>query len=138
MAEQQNLQTIRDAYAAFVRGDIAGVLAHLSDDVVWETQGPSQIPYAGVFHGKDGVSKFFQILGQTEDVQAFEPERFFADGDMVVVLGRYAARVKANGNDAKTQWVHTFTFREGKIAKYCEYLDTAAFAQAYEAAGALT
>lgn len=138
MTEQQNLQTIRDAYAAFGRGDVAGVLASLTDDVVWETQGPSQIPYAGVFHGKDGVSRFFEILGRTEDVQAFEPQRFFAEGDMVVVLGRYAATIKANGNHAETQWVHTFTFRDGKVAKYCEYLDTAKYAQAYETAGALT
>lgn len=136
MSEQQNLQTVRDAYAAFGRGDVQGVLDKLADDVQWELQGPKQIPYAGVFNGKDGVTKFFTLLAQADEVQAFEPRRFFAEGDMVVVLGRYAARVKATGVEASTDWVHTFTFRDGKVCAWREYFDTAAYAQAYATASA--
>jgi ketosteroid isomerase-like protein len=131
MNEQQNIQTIKDAYAAFARGDIQSVLSVLTDDVEWETQGAAPIPYAGVFLGKDGVTQFFRILADSDDAQVFEPRRFFADGDMVVVLGRYAARVKKTGRTAEADWVHAFTFRDGKVAKYCEYYDTAKYAQAY-------
>lgn len=138
MTEQQNLEIIRNAYAAFGRNDIDAVLAQLTDDAVWEMPGPSQIPYAGIFHGKAGVSEFFRLLAQTDDIEAFEPQRFFAGGDMVVALGRYAARVKANGNHAEASWVHTFTLKGGKVARFCEYLDTAKYSQAYEAAAALT
>lgn len=138
MAEQQNLQLIRDAYAAFGRGDIEAVLNALTDDVVWETQGPSQIPYAGVFHGKEGAAEFFARLIEADEMEAFEPQRFFAYGDMVVVLGRYAAKVRATGNHAEADWVHTFTLRGGKVANFCEYFDTAKYAQAYERAGTLT
>lgn len=138
MAEQENLQIIRDAYAAFVRGDVAEVLACLTDDVVWDTLGPPQIPYGGVFHGKDGVAEFFSVLAESDEVQAFEPQRFFADGDMVVVLGHYEATVKATGNPAETDWVQTFKFRDGKVAEYCEYFDSAKYAEAYEPAGSLT
>lgn len=136
MNEQQNLDVIRSAYIAFRSGDIPGVLNTLTDDVEWFTPGPSQIPYAGTFRGKGGVTEFFRILSQNEDVQIFEPEHFFADGDTVIALGRYAARVKDTGRTAQADWVHQFTFRDGKIAKYREYFDTAKFAQAYERAGA--
>lgn len=129
--QQQHIEQVRAAYEAFLRGDVAGVLDKLTDDVIWETQGPAEIPYAGTFKGKDGVTQFFRILADVEEPQAFEPRRFFADGDMVVVLGRYAARVKANGAHAETEWVHTFTFRDGKVAAYREYLDGAKYAQAY-------
>ena len=132
MSEQQNLQVIRDAYAAFSRGDIESVLNVLTDDVVWELPGPAQIPYAGVYNGKPEVAQFFSRLAGSEDVQTFEPQQFFANGDMVVVLGRYAARVKANGKTAEADWVHAFTVRAGKIARWHEYLDTATYAKAYE------
>lgn len=137
MSEQQNLQTIRNAYAAFSRGNIDAVLAQLTDDVVWETPGAAQIPYAGTFTGKDGVASFFQILAQTEDTEELVPQRFFADGDMVVVLGYYAARVKSTGKRAEAEFVHTFTFRGATVAKFSEYFDTAKYAKAYEQAGAV-
>jgi ketosteroid isomerase-like protein len=132
MNEQQNLQTVRDAYAAFTRGDIQGVLDVCADDIEWETPGPSQIPYAGIFHGKEDVAEFFRILAQTDDVEQFQPQRFFADGDMVIVLGRYAARVKSTGKSVTADWVHAFTMRGGKVARWREYLDTASYAKAYE------
>jgi ketosteroid isomerase-like protein len=136
MNEQQNLEVIRNAYAAFQSGDIPGLLSKLTDDVEWFTPGPSQIPYAGTFRGKGGVTEFFRILSESEDVQIFEPEHLFADDDTVVAIGRYAARVKETGRTAQADWVQQFTFRDGKIAKYREYYDTAKFAQAYERAGA--
>ncbi len=136
MNEEQNLAVIRAAYAAFSRGDVSGVLNALTDDVEWFTPGPTEIPYAGTFRGKGGVAEFFRILSENEDVQIFEPERFYADGDTVIALGRYAARVKSTGRTAQTDWVHAFAFRDGKVAKYREYYDTARYALAYERAGA--
>lgn len=47
MSEQQNIQTVKDAYAAFERGDVPAILAMLTDDVGWEMPGPAEIPYAG-------------------------------------------------------------------------------------------
>ena len=131
MSEQEHVRVIKDAYDAFRRGDVPTILGAITDDVEWETQGPPQIPYAGKVRGKEAVAQFFRTLSQTEDVEAFEPKRFFADGDMVVVLGHYAARVKTTGRKAEADWVHTFTFRGDKVAKYCEYMDTAAYAKAY-------
>jgi ketosteroid isomerase-like protein len=132
MSEQENLRLIKNAYAAFARGDIPAVLQVLADDVEWRTDGPPEIPYAGTFRGKSGASEFFQKLDASDDIQAFEPLRFFAEGDMVVVFGRYAARVKTTGQIAKADWVHTFVVRDGKVAAYREYLDSAAYAQAYQ------
>lgn len=132
MSEEQNLQTVRDAYAAFSRGDIPSVIDLLTDDVAWELPGPAQIPYAGSYHGKDRTLEFFRRLSESDEVQSFEPQRFFADGDMVVVLGTYGARIKATGKTATADWVHAFTLRGGKVARWYEYLDTAAYAKAYE------
>jgi ketosteroid isomerase-like protein len=136
MSEQANLQVLKDAYAAFLRGDIQSVLDACADDIEWESPGPSEIPYAGLFHGKDGVADFFNILFDTDDIQLFEPETFLAQGDRVVVLGHYSARVKATGRSTQADWVHSFVMRDGKVTKFREYYDTALVVQAYHAATA--
>lgn len=131
MSERENIEVIKDAYAAFGRGDVAAILASLTDDVEWELPGPAEIAYAGLRHGRDGAAEFFRLLAQSDEVQAFEPRRFLAEGDTVVVLGHYEARVKSTGRIAKTDWVHVFELRNGKVASWREYFDSAAYAQAY-------
>jgi ketosteroid isomerase-like protein len=56
MSEQTNVAVVQQAYEAFGRGDIFGVLDLLTDDVVWTFQGPSTIPFAGVHRGRQGIA----------------------------------------------------------------------------------
>ena len=87
MSESRNIRIVQDAYAAVERGDIAAVLAFLTDDVQWSIPGPPEVPYAGTRHGRDGAAEFFRLLGESDEVQLFEPRTFLADGDVVAVLG---------------------------------------------------
>lgn len=135
MSEQQNMQAVKDAYAAFVRGDVASILSSLTDDVEWIIPGPPEIPYAGVRRGRKGAAEFFRLLRESDDVKVFEPRAFLANGDLVIVFGRYAALVKATGQTAETDWVHAFEFRGGKVARWREYYDSESYAKAYRAAG---
>ena len=86
---------------------------------------PDQIPWGGPRRGHEEVTGFFVALGQTIDVERFEPERFHADGDTVIVFGRERMRVKATGRSYEAEWAHEFEIRDGKIAKFIEYTDTA-------------
>ena len=137
MAEQDNVQTIKEAYAAFERGDIPSLLNMVSEDVEWHIPGPSDIvPFAGEFRGREGVGRFFAALSGAEDVEVFEPREFIAQGDKVVVVGRYRGRVKANGQADDIEFVHIFTVRDRRITNYRQYNDTAQTVAAYSAAAA--
>jgi uncharacterized protein len=132
MHEQENLQVVHQAYAAFGQGDVAGVLAVLTKDVRWSTPGPSDvIPYAGSRTGHEQVAGYFEAFGGAVEVTQFEPQRFFAQEDMVVVLGHYAFRVKSTGKAVNTDWVHAFTLRDRKIVAFRGYEDSAAVAAAF-------
>ena len=131
MKEQQNIHIVKTAYEAFGRGDIPGVLASLSQDVVWTLPGAPEIPVAGEFRGRAGVGDFFRLLAENEDIERFEPREFFAGGDRVVVLGHYRARVRATGGTHDFEWVHVFTIRDGLLATFCEFYDTLVAAAAY-------
>jgi uncharacterized protein len=132
MHEQENLQVVHQAYAAFGQGDVAGVLAVLAEDVRWSTPGsPNVVPYAGSRTGHEQVAGYFEAFGSAVEVTEFEPQRFFAQEDMVVVLGHYAFRVKSTGKTVDTDWVHAFTLRDRKIVAFRGYEDSAAVAAAF-------
>ena len=134
MSEQDNLQTIHKVYAAFEKGDVEGVISMLTDGVTWTTPGPPDIiPYAGQRQGHDQVTGYFETFGQAAQTISFEPRRFFAHDDMVVVLGHYTLSVVKTGKVVDNDWVHTFAFSDGKISAFEGYEDSAAVVAAFTA-----
>ena len=132
MTANENVAKVKEAYEAFKRGNIQAVLATLADDIDWITPGPQDvIPFVGHFKGRAAVAKFFESLAASEEVLAFEPHDFVSEGDSVVACLRYRARVKKTGREYEDEGIHFFQFRDGKIAKFREYLDTALMASAY-------
>jgi uncharacterized protein len=131
MSDTTPASVVQSLYAAFGRGDVAFLLGAMTDDVEWSLFGPSTIPYAGTFKEPDGVGRFFSILGGSLDFQAFEPRKFIAEGDTVAVLGRELATVRATGRAFDVQWVHVFVVRDGKIAQFTEYTNSADVAAAF-------
>lgn len=135
MSEQENVQIVQETFAAFKRGDIASVLNMLTDDVEWWVNGPPEvIPYVGARHGQEQVAQFFATLGETVEFTEFEPEEFIAQADKVVSTGRDRQRVKKTGRTAENTWAMVFTLRDGKIAGFRSYEDSAAVATAFTAA----
>ena len=118
-------ELVRGVYAAFGRGDLPAVLAACAEDVDWRYCGPSAAPFAGSYRGRDGVRRFFEVLFASLRITAFEPGRFLADGDTVVVLGREAGTVTATGRSAQYDWAHVFVVRDGRIAEFREFADAA-------------
>ena len=49
----------------------------------------------------------------------------------MVALGTYRWRVKKNGREYGGEWAHVFTVRDGRIAGFHEYMDSAAAVAAY-------
>ena len=136
MSEQQNLEIVRSAYAAFGRGDLEGLLALLDPQVSWRTPGPPDLPTAGLRRGIAEVREFFGILLNTFDLQEFRPSDFLAQGDKVVILGTSREGPKGTGRLVDFRWVHVFTIRNGKIVEFEEPADVSALVDEYRRAHA--
>jgi ketosteroid isomerase-like protein len=132
MQEAQNTKVVQDAYAAFGRGDTPSLLDNIADDVVWHAvygAGP-QVPTSGERRGKPAVAEFFSQVAEHVHFSQFEPREFVATGDKVVALGRYTATTSIKkGFDSDFAMV--FTLRNGKIARFQEFCDSAAINAAY-------
>lgn len=134
MSTQENVQVVKNGFAAFGRGDIPGLLKLLADDVEWQSPGAG-LPLAGIYRGHDGVANFFQKLTQEAEVLDFQPREFVAEGDRVLVVGWERMKVKATNRTIELDWIMSFTVRNGKVAVFREFTDTKALADAYELTG---
>lgn len=125
-AQQNQTAIVKQAYAAFGRGDIPGVLELVDNNVEWHSGGGAKTPTSGRWHGREGVERFFATLGEHMIITFFEPRIFIEQNDRVAVIGRYAAKVKSTGRAMASDWAMVFTFRDGKIVHFTEFTDSAA------------
>jgi ketosteroid isomerase-like protein len=125
MTEQANVARVQELYQAFGRGDIEAILEQLADDVEWYDPGPPAVPHAGRYHGRDDVARFFSVASETLEFEDFQPRAFVASGDLVVALGSLRARVKATGRSYDNEWAMAWVWRDGKVASWQIYEDTA-------------
>ncbi len=123
-------ELVQSLFAAFGRGDIPFILAHLSPDCRWVATGEG-LPYAGVYTGPAGAGEFFTRLAASEDITRFEPREYFVNGDDVIVLGFEECRVKSNGKTASTNWAMLFRVRGGLVTYWENFIDTSAYLRAH-------
>ena len=132
MSAEENTRLAQSAYEAFGRGDMAALAEVMADDIEWVNAGdPDDDPNAGTFKGKEAVLGWFGGLASTLDFTTFEPRDFIAQNDKVVSLVYAEATARATGRAFVTHEAHVWTFRDGKLARFQIYLDTAAAASAH-------
>ena len=135
MSEARNTQLVKDAYAAFQRGDIQAILDMLDESVEWHgvigTEGV--LPQAGRRHGRAAVADFFRQVAEATTFEAFEPREFIAQGDQVCVVGYYRGRANTTGESYANDWVMVFQVRNVRLARFREFTDSAQLVRVFGA-----
>lgn len=131
MNSQENKQLVMRGYQLFKDNDITGLLELYTDDIEWKGAESDYIPFFGTYKGKNQVAQFFTKMDQAQEAIQFEPQIFIAENDKVVVTGQSIWLVKSTGQRYENPWVHIFTIRDGKVARFQQYNDTAAAEAAY-------
>ncbi|MBQ5947322.1 nuclear transport factor 2 family protein [Massilia sp. ST3] len=126
MDAQENKRLVMEAYRLFLSGDIPQLLERYHDDALWIEPEAEHIPFAGRHNGKAEIARFFEQLNEALLAERFEPKEFIAEGDKVVVTGEATWRGRHTGRSYDSPWVHVFTLRDGKVARFQSYHDTAA------------
>jgi ketosteroid isomerase-like protein len=131
MSAQENVQVVKDFFAAMGRGDRQALLALCADDIEWIVPGEDW-SLAGTHRGHAGLRAFLQKASETMETSFPEPPEYVAQGDRVMVVGFATGRIKATNRTFEDDWVFAITVRKGKVAKIREYVDTQAVARASE------
>jgi uncharacterized protein len=136
MGTQENVQIVKDMFAAIGRGDMQGLLALFAEGIEWII--PGEWPLAGTHRGRAGVVDLFQKFSEMLEISLSEPREFVAQGDRVLVAGFSKGRVKATNRTFEDHWVFDLTVRNGKVTNIREYIDTLALARGFEVAASTT
>jgi uncharacterized protein len=121
----QNAKTVESIYAAFGRGDIAGILGALREDVEWDHDAVDHgIPWLTPRQGRAQVAAFFETL-RALDFRRFEPKRILADDTMAAAVIDVEIAVLATGRVISDLELHLWTFdAQGKVARFRHVVDT--------------
>ena len=121
-----NIDIVRDLYAAFGRGDIEACYAGMAPDIDWRSVGdPEHWPAFGERQGIEAVKGYFAVLAEELDFNDFQVREIDACGDKVVAEGVSKVAFKQGGLPAEAEWAHIFTLKDGKIVRFREFMDTA-------------
>ncbi len=118
---------IRTFYAALSIGDAPTALGLMADDIEWTTMWHYKVDGRGPHKVAEGL--LMPLMAEWSSF-ALTPTEYLADGDTVVSLGRFTGVHGISGKSVDAGYAHVWTVREGKIARFRQYIDTLAVAQA--------
>ena len=134
-----NVEALRQAYARWSEtkgGSAAEVLELFADRVEMHSVLSDEVRsgVAGVHRTRQEAAEYFEALAREWEMIYYEADRFIADGDDVVMVGRCAWRNRETGKAVETAKCDIWHFENGKATSFSEFYDTLGFATAFGAA----
>ncbi len=136
---EKNTKIVKDLLSALSRGDISAVTSLLDESIDWQSPATrttvKEIPWSKPRRSRGEVSAFFTEIGDKLKIDDMSYSAIIAEGDNVMVEGTTRGSVIPTGCFYGTDWVMSFTLRNGKIIRYRHYYDSADVAAAFHAEG---
>jgi uncharacterized protein len=109
------INELRNAYAAFNRGDIEAAVKVLDPNVEWVE--PAEFPGGGVYHGVEGAKQYLiqSRAGAAEVIS--EPEKFMVAGNRIVVFVHARALPKASATWQDIRLADIYTFEHQRVTQ---------------------
>jgi ketosteroid isomerase-like protein len=118
-------------YAALRSGDEAAFQAGVTEDIAILYRGrPGLLPWTGEWHGVAACRRLFSIVAQHLEIIAITPRLRMAQDDRVAVLLSGHWRARATGREVQADVMNLFMLRDGRVACYEVFHDTAALREA--------
>ena len=133
MSIEENVQTVKDFFAAMGGYNKQDLLALVAEEIEWIIPGEDW-PLAGTHRGHAELAAVLRKASEEVEMTYPEPPEFIAQGDRVLVVGFATGRIKATNRTFEDHWVFVTTVRNGKLTNIREYIDTQALARASEMA----
>ena len=126
---QENVQIVKDVFAAVSAGEKQRLLALTAEDIEWIIPGEGW-PLAGTHRGHAGLADLLEKASEELETSFPQPPEFVTQGDRVLVVGFSKGKVKATNKTFEDNFVFAITVRNGKLTNIREYFDTQALVRA--------
>ncbi|HEX6585750.1 MAG TPA: nuclear transport factor 2 family protein [Solirubrobacterales bacterium] len=118
---EENVEAVRDAAAAFNRGDLDTWSEFWTDDIDYRAI-EGAIDDRGPMHGKAAVRAYVQDwLDNFDNFRSEAVELLDAGEDTVIAVVRISGLAKLSGIETDLTYAALYTIRDGKIARGREY-----------------
>ena len=129
MSIEENVQVVKDFFAAMGSYNEQDLLALAADDIEWIIPGEGW-PLAGTYRGHAELAALLKKASKEVETKYPKPPEFVAQADRVLVIGVATGKIKATNKTFEDHWVFDITVRDRRVAHIKEYLDTQALARA--------
>jgi ketosteroid isomerase-like protein len=121
---EENVEVVRAAWEAWERGDMEAIFAFYDPDIVWDQTRYGPGGMSGIYHGHEGIKRFFrEWLAPFESYYA-RPEEFIDAGEAVVVRLRQGGRGKQSGVEVEMPpYWQVYRLQDGRAVRIEVYND---------------
>ncbi len=129
---QATFDTVMEFMGAMGTGDMETMVALMAEDMVWQNEGDSDMPWIGPWEGRDAILEFLPIFGANFQTTEWNTEDAFAFGDTVAVFGTMNGITTASGEE-----IGQFTFalrakvEDGQVVLWNWFEDSYAVSNAF-------
>lgn len=116
-------QLIRAAYDGLSHGDLDAVMAACHPDVSWDWS-RSLAPFAGVYHGREGLKKLYDSFMLAAASLVFHVDGIEAFGDDFIVHVRVDVRGHS-GAEGSARSPHVMTFDGDRVRQHVLFQERA-------------
>lgn len=120
----ENIRIIKGFYRALSNGDLARAQSVLAPEIEWTEPFEGVLPFGGWHAGAGAVIKdVVEVI--YDNVQDFhmKPKKFFAVGDMVIVLGHATGRGRMTDIKLDAPTAHFWSLADGKAVRLQAFHD---------------
>jgi ketosteroid isomerase-like protein len=121
VGEHPNVQRVRDALAAYNRGDLDGMRSFVAEDVLWHVGGNH--PLSGDYRGRDAVFDYYaKVRDLTGGTLTLEPVDILVNDEHAGIFMRVTG--ERDGKSLDVLLAEALTFDEsGRWAEYWALAD---------------
>jgi len=123
MGASENKQLLQHIFAEMARGNSEPLVTSMADDFRWTVTGTTA--WSKTYAGKKAVltDLFGPLRARIEGRLKTIPQRFIAEGDVVVVEARGDNQTKS-GVPYNNTYCFVFRVADGRLKEVTEYMDT--------------
>jgi uncharacterized protein len=120
---EENVAIALRIFDAYSRRDFDAALALMDPEV--EAHNPPEVPDAAIHRGREAVRRDWEQTLELFDDFSVELEEYFDAGDDLLVYLLYRGRSRGSRAEVVAPMAHVWTFREGKVIRFRQFLDRA-------------
>lgn len=120
--------------AAFGGGDIDAALALMAEDVAWHVDGNVNVSTVGLLRGRAQVHQWLESFPRNFEPRLVAIDKLIEEDGEVVAFGRFRHAVLSTNRTVGSDFMMRFSVRNGQIARYQIFEDSALLARSFDAA----